>query len=475
MSQTVKAANAHTVVSTGWSTPENAYSTTNDTTYATLATAKNATRSGDFGFPAFTTGDIPDHATITSVICRTTWKLTASVTGGVLGMQCRRDSTSTTLGTETTASNPIADTDASQTATGATLTDLRTANEIRARIRATKGNSSTASSGNLDRVYLEVNWTETLTGAAGTISATPSLTAAVKKAGKGAAGALTPTLGFAATGKKVFSVALGLVTLSASLSTVGVKRGLGSGSVSLSASMSATGEVGAEHHSGAASATFPATLTAAGTKSLGAGAGGLSTSASLTPAGRKAIASAVGIASSSASLAEGGVKNSSAGAGAISVSPALSAAASRFSIGAGSLSAAPSASETGSKHSSGTGTLPVTVTMAATGTSSEFHSGSGAIALSAILSLVGVKDAAAALGALPDTPSLIASGFSGRIATPSATFVVTLTATGGPVAEEVVPPGRIATVTAEKRLAEIEAERRRVEKPVEVRIVRVRP
>jgi hypothetical protein len=153
-----KAANAHTVVATGWTNPANCYATTNDSTYATIISAKNATYSGDFGFPAFTTGDIPDGSTINSVTVYTTYGVTVATTGMLVGIQCRRNTGGVTLGSEiTTAAASMAD--ANVVATGATLTDLRTANEFRARARVTKGSTSTASTGNIDRLYVTVDYT----------------------------------------------------------------------------------------------------------------------------------------------------------------------------------------------------------------------------------------------------------------------------------------------------------------------------
>ncbi|MFI5042098.1 MAG: hypothetical protein ACHQNA_09665, partial [Acidimicrobiales bacterium] len=158
MATITKAANAHTVVATGWTTPANAYSTTNDSAYATIATAKNTTYSGDFGFPAFTTSDIPDGSTINSVTVYTTYGLSATATGALVGCQARRNSTGTTLGSEITRTAATM-ADANVVATGCTLTDLRTANELRVRARGTKGNSSTASTARIDRLYATVDYT----------------------------------------------------------------------------------------------------------------------------------------------------------------------------------------------------------------------------------------------------------------------------------------------------------------------------
>jgi len=57
---TRKAANRHTVVSTGWTNPTNAYALSGNNVYATLTSAKSSTLSGDFGFPDFTAGTAND-------------------------------------------------------------------------------------------------------------------------------------------------------------------------------------------------------------------------------------------------------------------------------------------------------------------------------------------------------------------------------------------------------------------------------
>jgi hypothetical protein len=156
MATITRAANQHTVVATGWTNPSYCYSTTTDSSYATIATAKNSTLSGDYGFAAFTTADIPDNATV-SVVVYTTYGMSAAVTGGLVGLQARRNSTSTTLGSEITRSTASM-ADANVTATGATLDDLRTSNEFRVRARGTKGNTSNASTAQIDRLYIIVTW-----------------------------------------------------------------------------------------------------------------------------------------------------------------------------------------------------------------------------------------------------------------------------------------------------------------------------
>lgn len=153
------AANSHTVVTGGWTNPSNAYSTTGDNVYATIATAKNTTNNGDFGFPDIASGTIPDGARIDAVRVVIEAGLSASVTGGLVGVQLRRNGTA--LGTEATKTTT---TEATVTQTiqlpAITMADLRTASTlIKARVRATKGNSSTAMTVNLDFVRLEVDYT----------------------------------------------------------------------------------------------------------------------------------------------------------------------------------------------------------------------------------------------------------------------------------------------------------------------------
>jgi hypothetical protein len=173
MSTVTKAANAHTVVATGWTNPSNAYATTGDNNYATIASAKNTTYSGDFGFPDFTSSDIPNDSTINSVTVYVEWGMTASVTGGTLGCQPRLNGANS--GTELTKTTT---TEAAQSVAfgTVTLTDLRSASSLlKARCRVTKGNSSTGMTGNLDYVYVTVDYTEPSynfsTNPTGTISA----------------------------------------------------------------------------------------------------------------------------------------------------------------------------------------------------------------------------------------------------------------------------------------------------------------
>jgi hypothetical protein len=166
----IKAANAHTVVATGWVFPNNAYATSGDNVYATAIAPKNGTTSGDFGFPDFTTGDIPDGSTIDAVRVVSEQNLSASVTGGTYGLQGRVNGVNS--GAEATQT---ATTEGQITATlsGVALSDLRSASTlIKARARSSKGNTNTTMQVNLDFVRTEVDYTPGATPQVGTETAT---------------------------------------------------------------------------------------------------------------------------------------------------------------------------------------------------------------------------------------------------------------------------------------------------------------
>ena len=159
MPTVTKAANAHTVVATGWTNPSNAFATTGDNVYATTAsTSKNITLSGDFGFPDFTSSDIPDGATIDAVRAVGEWGFSSAVTGATLGCQPRVNGGNS--GSEVTKTTT---TEAAFTATFGTVTlaDLRAAStDIKARVRSSRGNTTTACTFRLDFIKLEVDYTE---------------------------------------------------------------------------------------------------------------------------------------------------------------------------------------------------------------------------------------------------------------------------------------------------------------------------
>lgn len=161
MATVVKAANAETTVTTGWTNASNAFATSPDGSFATAVTSKNATTNGDYGFPDFTSSDIPDGSTINSVTLKFNAGMSATVTGGTVGGQLRNNGTN--LGSETTGT-ATAQTEYTQlVTTGISLADLRSASTlIKARMRTSKGNSSTAMNGQLDYVSLTVNFSPPL-------------------------------------------------------------------------------------------------------------------------------------------------------------------------------------------------------------------------------------------------------------------------------------------------------------------------
>lgn len=157
MASVLVASNAHTVVTTGWTNPSNAFATTADGVFATASPARNATVVGDFGFPDITTAQIPDGATITRVVVSVNWGMTAAVTGGTLGVQIFNNGTA--LGTETTQTVTTQQNGLAIVSTGITLADLRSASTlIKGRVRVSKGATNTAMTGNLDFVSLQVDY-----------------------------------------------------------------------------------------------------------------------------------------------------------------------------------------------------------------------------------------------------------------------------------------------------------------------------
>ena len=376
MSTVTKAANAHTVVATGWTNPTNAYSTATDSAFATIDTAKNTTRSGDFGCPAFPTAASPDHSTLTSVVFFTTYGMSATATGALVGEQARRNSTGTTLGSEITRS-AATQADANGTATGATLADLRQVNELRVRARGTKGNSSTASQARIDRLYVTATFTETVAAGAGTIAMTPGLTGAGTKAVSQAMGAIAGSASFALSGGKSLSAAAGAIAGAATLEGSGLKAiSAAAGTITPTITMEATGS-GAEEHSGSGVMVLAALFDLSGQKSTAVSAS-LSAPASLTVAGRKTGTAA------EVSLA---------------AIPALAATGRKDGIGAGSMGIEAALAATAAKAASGTGSLTLAATMAASGGSqaTEEHSGAGVMALSAWLVATGAGDLTGAL------------------------------------------------------------------------------
>jgi hypothetical protein len=158
MPTVTKGASSNAVVTTGWTNPTNAQAATGDNVYATAAPAKNATVSSDFGF-SFSLADFVGATSaadvvIDQVVCTCEWKV-STTTVATLGVQLRNGATA--LGTETTFSSTT-ESDSTQTVTsGVTAADL-IAGSLKARVRDTRGNSTTAHTGSLDFVKVDVTY-----------------------------------------------------------------------------------------------------------------------------------------------------------------------------------------------------------------------------------------------------------------------------------------------------------------------------
>ncbi len=154
----ISQANANTVVTTGWSSASNAHRREQITSPSATATpAKNATVDSDFGFPDLDSSVIPDNSTIDAVKMVIYGKISAAVTGGLIGVQGRLNGVNS--GTETTSAS-ISDIQLSTTMGAVALSDLRSASTLlKARVRCTKGNTNTAMTGTLYMVRMQVEYT----------------------------------------------------------------------------------------------------------------------------------------------------------------------------------------------------------------------------------------------------------------------------------------------------------------------------
>jgi len=144
MATVSKFANANTVVSTGWTSPTNAYA--DDAAYTTAAPAKSTSITTDYGFPAFTSSELPE-CLINSVTFEIQYKSdTTGSTGAVIGLQ--GNDNGSLLGSETTFGMNLTDqTVTKQYTTGISRADLLNANFVRARVRGFRSSSNTAMTG----------------------------------------------------------------------------------------------------------------------------------------------------------------------------------------------------------------------------------------------------------------------------------------------------------------------------------------
>lgn len=157
MPNVTKFANAHTAITTGYTSPTNAYA--DDGTDATAAPAKNAQISAYYGFPAFTTTDIPDGSTINQVSVDMQWDVSATNSIATQAIQIFINTTG--VGSEQTdASEPTTKQILTHNvSSGVSLTDLRTADLVRARLRSIRGNDNDAVTFRIDYVQITVVYT----------------------------------------------------------------------------------------------------------------------------------------------------------------------------------------------------------------------------------------------------------------------------------------------------------------------------
>ncbi len=152
------AANGNAAVTTGWTNAANAQRREQiTTTSASAAPAKNATIDSDYSFADITSTDIPDSSTINSVKMSIYGAIDAVVTGGLIGVQGRLSgANSGTEATKATTGNALVTTTLGTVA----LSDLRAAStNLKARVRATKGNTASAMTGTIYLVRMEVSYT----------------------------------------------------------------------------------------------------------------------------------------------------------------------------------------------------------------------------------------------------------------------------------------------------------------------------
>ena len=146
------------VVQTGWTSPTEAYSLTNDNLYATAAPAKNGNISSNFTTFGFGSS-LPSNASINSVTLTAQYKVDTqasvadiTVVAVVSGSDCGSGGNDT--------SEPTVDTDFPTDVTSCrswTRDDLLDAN-FKVRVNAHRGNSNTAVTFSLDMVKVTVNY-----------------------------------------------------------------------------------------------------------------------------------------------------------------------------------------------------------------------------------------------------------------------------------------------------------------------------
>lgn len=212
MATITKAANAHTIVTTGYTNPSNAY--TDNASAATAAPAgKNTEISAYFGFPAFSTAEIPSGSAINSV--EVGLRFLVDTTSSI-ATQALQVAVNTTLqGSEqSNNSEPLTATNLTHNVTTVTESNLRTADVVRGYLRSIRGNSNNAVTFSVEYVWVTVDYTPpatTINGSLGTADAN-GLTASVNQF-------ITATLATASASGLDATLVFGGLTIDASLAT----------------------------------------------------------------------------------------------------------------------------------------------------------------------------------------------------------------------------------------------------------------
>lgn len=361
MATLTKYASSNGVVSgTAFTNPTNAYA--DDGTLATLASStKNVTvGTHDFGFAGITTEEIPDGATIDAVRLVAEVGLTAAVTGGLMGVLPVENNAS--AGTEQTRSAAgLAVLTATYT-TLPTLANLRTAGRFEARIRYTRGNTTTASTAQIDYVRLEVDWTlaVALAGAGSAVSP-----------GGGLLSVATPLVGAGSAA----STGDGQLTVAQDVALVGAGSSTATGAGVLAVALALLGS-GTATSSGSAALTTSVPLIGAGSATA-SGAGILGLAVSLLGAGASS-ATGSGVLGVVTPL-QGAGAGVASGTGLLTVSVVLAGAGAGVATGDGLLTVSGATGFLGSGSATSTGAAVLTVEIAIVGVGTAVTVGAGTL------------------------------------------------------------------------------------------------
>ena len=215
-----------------WTLPLNAL-TDDGVLYATCAPAKNASVIGDWDFEAFTDGEIPPGSTINSVTMRAQYKVSTTASIASLGVQ--NGNNGAFDAEETHATEPLTDTNFDTVYNSApSITDLKTAGRLVARIRGIRGNDNDAVTFSLDYIELRVDYTNN--SVTGTSAITLNAITSSSSGNAGASGTSAITLSsivVSSSGLEEFLATAAIVLSAITHSSVGVETFSGTSAIAL--------------------------------------------------------------------------------------------------------------------------------------------------------------------------------------------------------------------------------------------------